>query len=191
MIHELIRKNRSYRRFYNDFVIDNETLESLVDLARLSASSRNIQALKFILSCDRDVNARIFPSLAWAGYIKGWNGAVEAERPSAYITILGDTKLFKSFDTDTGIAAQSILLGAVEKELGGCMIGSINRKKLREELNIPQQYEIRLVIALGKPKEEVVIEEVGEDNSIEYWRDKSNIHHVPKRKLDDIIVKFN
>jgi hypothetical protein len=110
------------------------------------------------------------------------------ERPAAYIIILGDTNLKQSFGCDHGIAAQSILLGATEKGLGGCTLASIQRQALSLALTIPNHYEILLVIALGKPKETVVIEEVGPTGDIKYWRDTADIHHVPKRSLDDLIM---
>jgi nitroreductase len=188
MIRDLILKNRSYRRFYQDQAVERDTLEELVDLARLSASGGNRQPLKYILSCEAEKNALIFPHLAWAGYLKDWPGPVEGERPSAYVVILGDKTVSASFGCDQGIAAQSILLGAVEKGLGGCMIGSISADGLRAALGIPENLEILLVIALGKPKETVTIEKVDASGSIQYWRDAKGVHHVPKRRLDDIIL---
>ena len=188
MIRDLVVKNRSYRRFHQEFAIKGQTLRQLVDLARLSASAANSQPLKFMLSCDSRKNALIFPHLAWAGYLKDWPGPTEGERPSAYIVILGDTEIRESFGCDHGIAAQSILLGATERGLGGCIIGSVRRKELREALDIPSHYEILLVLALGKPKERVVIEEVGSAGDIKYWRDSEDVHHVPKRSLRDLIV---
>jgi len=188
MIRDLILKNRSYRRFHEGFTITRETLKELVDLARLSPSAANLQPLKYILSCDPKRNALIFPHLSWAGYLKDWPGPSEGERPSAYIIILRDTEIKKSFECDYGIAAQSILLGAAEKGLGGCIIGSINRQGLRTALKIPSRYEISLVLALGKPKETVVLETVGPSGDVKYWRDKEGKHHVPKRKLEDIII---
>jgi nitroreductase len=188
MLKRLIRKNRSYRRFYEDKRIDLRILRSLVNLTRLSASSANLQPLRYLLSCTTESNQKIFPCLKWAGYLKDWDGPSEGERPPAYIVILGDTKISKSFGYDAGIAAQSILLGATEKGLGGCIIGSIEKERLRRALKIPKHLEILLVIALGKPKEKVVIETVGRDGDIRYWRDKKGIHHVPKRALKDIII---
>jgi len=185
----LIERCRSYRRFYQDYKIDENLLRELVDLARLSASVANLQPLKYILSCQSPRNDLIFPALSWAGYLKDWPGPKEGERPPAYIIILGDKSISKSFEYDCGIAAQSILLGAVEKSLGGCMLGAIDRDCLRKNLNIPQQYDILLVIALGKPKEKVVIEESKGD--IKYYRDKNNIHHVPKRSLNEVIIECN
>jgi nitroreductase len=188
MISELVKANRSCRRFYEDHQVELKTLEELVDLARLSASSGNLQPLKYILACQPDVNAQIFSCLAWAGYLKDWPGPEPGERPSGYIVILGDTTIGKEFGVDHGIAGQSMLLGAREKGLAGCLLGSINRKDLRPMLNIESHLKILLVLAIGKPKEEVVIETVGPDGNIRYWRDAEAVHHVPKRALTDLIV---
>jgi nitroreductase len=188
MIEELIRQNRSFRRFHQDQQVSRETLLSLVNLARLSASAANLQPLKYVLSCDPEKNAQIFACLAWAGYLKDWPGPSEGERPAAYIVILGDREITKNFDCDHGIAAQSILLGAREQGLGGCMIGSIKKDQLCRLLNLPERYDILLVIALGRPNEKVVLTEVGSNGSIKYWRDEAGVHYVPKRKLENIII---
>jgi nitroreductase len=189
MIKNLIKKNRSYRRFHQNHRVDVETLRELVDLARLSGSAANLQPLRYILACDPQINEQIFACLGWAAYIKNWPGPKEGEQPPAYIIILSDIAKANDYvGYDCGIAGQSILLGAVEKGLAGCMLGSINRKKLKDILNIETEFKILLVIALGEPKEEVVIETVGHDNNIRYWRDDKEIHHVPKRKLSDVIV---
>lgn len=187
MMDQLIRNNRSYRRFDQNALISEANLRAWVDLARLSASGANRQPLKFILSCTSEKNELIFPTLTWAGYLKDWEGPQEGERPSAYIVILGDTQVSKSFGVDHGIAAQSILLGAVEAGFGGCMLASIQRDQLRKDLQIAEQFEILLVIALGKPIEQVQIEPVVDDE-IRYWRDAQGVHHVPKRSLDELII---
>ncbi|MFC2133537.1 nitroreductase family protein [Bacteroidota bacterium] len=188
MIRDLILKNRSYRRFQQDYKIEETTLKELVDLARISGSGANKQPLKFILSCDYEKNSKIFSNTKWAGYLTDWPGPEEGERPSAYIIILGDTQILKAFGCDHGIAAQSILLGAAERDLGGCMIGSISRDDLRRELSIPDQYEILLILAIGKPKEKIVLENLPPDGSVKYWRDDKQVHHVPKRNLDELIL---
>ena len=189
MIKELIKKNRSYRRFYEDFAIERNTLEELVNLARLSASAANRQPLKYILSCEKNKNDLIFPTLAWAGYLKDWPGPIEGERPSAYIVILNDTEITKNYWCDPGIAAQSILLGATEKGLGGCIFASVKRDELRSALKIEGRYEILYVLAIGKPKEKVKLETIGTEGDIKYWRDSQGFHHVPKRLLKDIILE--
>jgi nitroreductase len=188
MVKDLVLKNRSYRRFYQEVSIELETLRELVDLARLSASAMNLQPLKYVLSCEPERNALIFSHLGWAAYLRDWPGPAESERPSAYIIVLGDTKISRSFGCDHGIAAQSILLGATERGLGGCMIATVKRRELSQALGIAPHHEILLVIAIGKPKETVVIEEIGNDGDTKYWRDSQGVHHVPKRALDDIII---
>jgi len=188
MIENVILKNRSYRRFHQNGLLSIESLKDLVNLARLSASAGNLQPLKYLLSNTPERNEKIFPCLGWAGYLKDWPGPSEHERPSAYIVILGDTQITTNFGCDHGIAAQSILLGATEQGLGGCIIGSINKHKLRDALNIPAHLKILLVLALGKPGEKIVLEEAVGD--IKYWRDEKGIHHVPKRKIEDVIVEF-
>jgi len=190
MIEDLVRRTRSCRRFREE-PIGEGILRSLVDLARLSASAANLQPLKYLLSCEKEMNEVIFPELKWAGYMKDWDGPVEGERPSAYIIVLGDREIAESFGCDHGIASQNILLGATDMGLGGCIIASVNRDNLRKALRIPDRFEILHVIALGRPGERIVIEEIGEGGDIKYWRDGSGIHHVPKRALDDIIIKVN
>jgi nitroreductase len=185
---QLVRASRSYRRFYQDRPVAFETLRELIDLARLAPTGSNRQALRFVLSANAERNALIFPRLAWAGYLRDWPGPEEGERPAAYILILNDTTIAKTAGCDHGIAAQTIMLGAVERGLGGCMIGSVQRDELRAALSIDSRYEILLILALGVPKEQVVIEEMPMDGDVRYWRDEHRVHHVPKRSLDDLII---
>jgi nitroreductase len=187
----LVSRNRSYRRFEESVAVELGTLKELVELARLSASGANAQALKFVLSNDPTTNDKIFPTLSWAGYLKEWNGPAKGERPSAYIVVLLDTRVRKDAGCDHGIAAQSILLGAVERNLGGCMLGSIRRQDLSGALGLPAHYEILLVLALGKPAETVKVETIDAAGDIKYWRDENGVHHVPKRALDDLIVDIS
>lgn len=159
-------------------------------MARLSSSGGNLQSLKYILSNEPEKNNLIFQHLKWAGYLSDWNGPEEGEKPSAYIIVLGDKDISTNFFWDHGIACQSILLGACEKGLGGCMFGAVDREGLKHTLNISDRYELLLVIALGKPKETVVLEELKDSGNIRYWRDENKVHHVPKRKLHDIILSL-
>lgn len=184
----LTNQNRSFRRFEQNYKISYKQLVGFVRLARRSASLANLQPLKYKLSHTEKSNQIIFPTLSWAGYINDWDGPEEGEKPSAYIILLGDKTIAKSFQYDAGIACQSITLGATEKGLGACIIGGIKRETLRENLSIPEKFEILLVIALGKPAETVVLERMGENDDVKYWRDKKDIHHVPKRDLGDLII---
>lgn len=187
-LYELIRRNRSYRRFEESHLIGRETLVELIGLARFTASATNRQPLKYILSADPETNGRIFPCLIWASHLKDWDGPSPGERPAAYIVILIDETITKDWWCDDGIAAQTILLGAAEKGLGGCIIGGIQRERLRRDLAIPDHLRIRLVLALGKPAETVVLEDLEHGGDFRYWRDEKGVHHVPKRKLEELIV---
>ena len=184
---ELMERTRSYRRFKQN-PISEQTLRGLVDLARLSPSGGNIQPLKFVLSCDDATNAKIFPCTVWAGYLTDWPGPADGERPTGYVAIVLDHEISKNAGCDHGIAAQSIVLGAMEQGIGACIIGSIKQKDLCSVLQLSDQYEILLVIALGVPGETVALEEVGPDGNIQYYRAADDTHHVPKRRVDDLII---
>jgi len=193
MLKELIKRNRTYRRFFEEEHISEKDLMHFIKLALLSSSPRNQQALKFYLSNKKEANEEIFKTLSWAGALQNWNGPEKGERPSAYIIILGDNSLIpkgaKSYhEVASGIVAQSIMLGATEKSYGGCMIAAIKRKQLREQLNLPEHLEILLVLAIGKPKENVILTEMPKDGNYNYWRDEKQNHYVPKRSLKEIII---
>jgi nitroreductase len=187
---DLARNNRSYRRFDESFTIERETLVDLIELAGFAASGRNGQSLKYFLSTERDLNGQIFSTLAWAGYLKEWPGPEKGERPSAYIIVLLDHQIADNYFCDDGIAMQNILLGAVEKGLGGCIIQSINKSRLSDILGLPAHLEIIDVVALGKPVEKIVITNVKEDGDIKYYRDENGVHYVPKRSPGELIVNW-
>jgi len=188
MIRDLVMRNRSYRRFDQKVRISEKIIMEWIALARFSSSGRNMQPLKYVISTGEEVNAEIFQHLAWAGYLTSWPGPEEGERPAAYVVVLLDTSLAENYYCDDGIAMQSILLGATEEGFGGCIIGSVNKVKVARILNLPDHLKILWVMALGKPVEEVVLEDVA-DGEIRYWRDEHRVHHVPKRKLEEIIWK--
>jgi nitroreductase len=188
MLADLIKANRSCRRFDESHAITIQTLLDLIDLGRLSASAANLQPLKYIAACNTSINAQIFRCLTWAAYLQTWPGPVKGERPAGYIVVLHDTAITQKVDCDHGIACQSILLGAREKGLAGCMLGAIKRNRLKQILNIADHLKILLVVAIGKPKETVVLETVDTSGSIRYFQDDQQIHHVPKRPLDEIVI---
>ena len=187
MLYDLVQKTRSFRRFQQDELIGIDILKSLVNLARLGGSARNIQPLKYMLVNAPVVNAKIFPHLGWAGYLKDWPGPEEGERPTAYIICLLDTRLSNEAECDLGIATQNILLGAAEKGLGGCRIASFS-PRLKDVLEAEGYLRILMVIALGRPVEKVSLDESEQEGDIKYWRDEDRVHHVPKRLLEEIIV---
>ena len=186
MLYDLVLRNRSYRRFDESFEISRDTLVSLCEYARVSPSAANRQSLRFLLINSKDGCEKVFSNIAWAGYLK--NGAPDTgERPTSYIIILNDNSVWNGHPFDVGIAAQSILLAASEKGLGGCMFASFKNEPLRQCFDIDENLEIKLVVAIGKTVEEVVIDEV-KDGDIKYWRDEDRVHHVPKRPISEIVL---
>lgn len=188
-IAELVAQARSYRRFDSSYVITQVMLRELIDLARLAPSTKNDQRLKYMPITDKVDCATIYPSLRWAGYLTDWDGPTENERPTAYIIVLHDKTLGAYAPVDAGLATQNIILGAAEKELGCCIIMSCDKPEIARRMDIDTtRYEIVHVIALGRPVEKVVIEPM-KDGDVKYWRDEEQTHHVPKRALDEIIVR--
>ncbi|MCH5232597.1 MAG: nitroreductase family protein [Muribaculaceae bacterium] len=190
MLRKLLMADRSYRRFDEGHRIDKETLIQLVELTRYCASGRNLQPLKYFVANENDMCDKIFPLLKWAGYLPEWDGPVKGERPTAYLIQCLDTNITKSYLSDDGLQQQAITLGAVAEGLGCCIIKSFNVIKLKEILGLPDNYEPIYVIAIGKPIEKVVIDDMSNQDSsdIKYYRTPDGIHHVPKRSLDDLVI---
>jgi len=187
MIKELIEKCRTYRRFDESKRIDEGELLSFIKNAANTPSGSNLQPLKYRTVTDKKDNEELFKHLKWAGYLTDWQGPEEGRRPAGYIIVLGDLEISKNFSTDLGIAAYALVLSAAEKGIGSCMIGSIDRKRVREYFDIPGRYDILLVIAFGYPDEKVVLEKVVGGN-VKYYRDENEVHHVPKRDIDELIL---
>jgi len=188
MLRDLLLRNRSFRRFRQQ-PLDEKTLVELIELTRLCPSAANRQPLKYLLAWRPEQNAKIFPHLRWAAALAPWPGPAEGERPAGYIVILGDNRIWRRWDWDAGIVAQTMLLGAAERGLGGCMIASIDQPGLRAALNLPGHLEALLVVALGQPSEKVVLED-GSPDQRPYWRDADDVHHVPKRALAEVRIEL-
>lgn len=188
---ELVRKNRSYRGFDGARRIDREELVQLADLARLCPSSVNKQPFKYYLACEKEVVDKIQKETKWAKALPEISLPHEGMCPTAFIVICQDTRIDESltrYQRDVGIVAQTMLLAAVDKGLGGCMIGNFGAASVKEVLELPEYLVPMLILALGKPAETVVLEEIEEGESIVYYRDEQDVHHVPKRKLEDILL---
>ena len=191
MLIDLLQKNRSYRGYDETYRISRATLEALIDCTRYTASSVNMQPLKYFAASEPETVSRIQPLTHWAGKLKELHLPREGRRPTAFIIVCQDFSISDSptmFQRDSGIAAQTILLAATEKGLGGCMIGSFEKGALKELLQLPAQIEPMLVLAIGKPDEAVLLTEVGPDGSTDYYRDENDRHYVPKRTLNDILL---
>lgn len=191
MIKDLIKKNRSVRGYDNSRDVTIEELREMVDCARLSASSVNMQPLKYILVNTVDGKARVLKQVSFAAKLSALKLPHRGSEPMAYIVICQDEQISKSetgFLRDVGIVAQSITLAATELGLGACMLGYFSPDKLRQALDLSENLKPLLVISLGKSVEDIRIVEIEEGESTDYYRDEAGIHYVPKRKLDDVII---
>lgn len=186
---EIVEKNRTYRRFDQSCDLGRELLLELVDLARCAPSAGNKQLLRFVVSDSAEINSKIFDTLGWAASLPDWPGPEEGERPAGYIVIVTEKDNWDWARVDMGIAAQTILLGAAARGLGGCMLGNVRKEQLKRILELSEDQDILLVIALGKPVEKVVLEEANRGESLTYYRTEDRVHHVPKLKLDELVLK--
>lgn len=189
---ELVARTRTVRRFREEAPLAPALLEQLVDLARLGGSARNAQSLCYLVVTEPALRAALFPLLAWAGYLPDWPGPVPGERPAAYVVCVLDRERQRGPESeahfDLGISTQNLLLGAAEHGVMGCRIGAFHAAKVRTLLQLDARYQPLLVVALGEPAETVVVETVGTDGDVRYWRDADGVHHVPKRPLGDILL---
>ncbi len=190
MLKDLIKASRSYRSFDPSVKLSREQLAELVDHARLSPSSINLQMLKFRLVTDEAECAVLLPLTRWAGKIKDRKLPPDGHAPVAYIVICADTDVIstaETFQRDVGICAQSIMLAAAEAGFGGCMIGSFSATETSALLALPKNLSPQLVLALGKPDERVELTAAAPDGSVTYYRE-GDVHYVQKRALEDLIV---
>lgn len=184
MLKDLIYTSRSIRRFAQEPPVSLGQLRELVDLARMSPSAGNKQALRFALITDPALRGQVFGTLGWAAYLTHWAGPAEGERPTGYIAIVEAVAVHP---LDAGIAAQSMMLGAAEMGLGGCMIATVKRNELADILGLSEGQKIPLVLALGKPSEQVECVPMQPEGDVKYYRE-GGVHYVPKRALDDLII---
>lgn len=191
MFLELVKKSRSYRGFDESRKVTRQELEYLVECARFAPSSSNIQALKFFLAWEPETLQRIQPLTNWAKALKDVQLPHPGKDPTAYIVICQDHQVNPSaamFQKDVGIAAQTMLLAATDLGLGGCMIGNFPALDLQQALELPQTIAPMLVVALGKPDETVVLTELPESGATAYYRDENDVHYVPKRPLEQLVL---
>lgn len=191
MLKELVLNNRSFRGFDENRKISKDELLELIELARLCPSSVNMQPLKYKLLWEEKEVEELLKLTKWARGLPELNLPKEGMHPTAFIVICIDTNIAESiarFQKDVGIVAQTILLGAVEMGLGGCMIGNFGGNPVSEKLELSENLSPSLIIALGKPKEEIVLTEPKVDGNFAYYRDENGIHYVPKRRIEDVLI---
>lgn len=184
-VYEIAIRRRSIRRF-KDIPFSPQILERCVNAARLAPSAANLQPLEYIIVDDEQLLPQVFDTLKWAAYIRPAGDPPEGSRPRAYIVILQNSQVSMSVSAyDIGAAMENMILVALEEGIGSCPFAAVDRDKVRKILNIPEDYEIPLVLALGYPAESPVEEPF--DGSVKYWKDEIGVHHVPKRKLEVIL----
>lgn len=188
MLKDLILQNRSYRRFNSERKIEKSEVLELIDLARVTASSKNRQPLKYKIITETEELDFVFEQLNWAWYLKDWKGPEAGEKPTAYVIVFLDKELNDNAFIDVGIASQTILLGAVEKGLGGCIVRTVNRFKINNRFKFPENLDLIQIIALGEPAQKVDIVDVAESGNIEYFENEERHHFVPKRSLTEIVI---
>lgn len=187
----LLIEDRTYRRFDASKPVDENTLLRLVELTRFCASGRNLQPLKYRLVTSAEERDFLFPTLKWAGYYSDWDGPDSNERPAAYLVQCLDTQYGENCLCDDGLQLQAITLGATALGLRCCIIKSFNLSEVTNRLEIPAALKPLYVVATGYPAEIVVIEDMdgSPDASFKYYRDSESRHHVPKRQLDELVIK--
>ena len=191
MLRDLVTANRSCRGFDRSRKIKREELLEMVDLARVTASAINKQPLKYFISNEDIITDKITDLVSFGGLLKELNLPYKGEEPPAYIVICHDKSIVEErpiFMYEAGISAQTIGLKATEMGLAICIMGGIDPKKVKEELFLPDEMEVKLIIAVGKSLEKAEIKEVESGESVKYYRDNDGVHIVPKRKLEDIII---
>ncbi len=191
MIKELVRQSRSYRGYDESRTVAREELTELVDCARLAPSSVNMQPFRYYLACEKEQLEKIQPLTGWARALPEKHLPYPGHRPTAFIVICQETEWqgnLSRFQKDVGIVAQTMLLAAAEKGLGGIMIGNFSPEKIAAALELSPHLVPMLIVAFGKPDETIVLTEAAPGESLNYYRDENDVHYVPKRRLEDVIL---
>ena len=187
---ELLKSDRTVRRFKGDVEVSREWLAQIVELARYCASGRNAQPLRYVVVDEKEMREKIYPLLKWAGYYKDWDGPEPGERPSAYLVQCLDTHYGADCLCDDGLQLQAMTLGLTTLGLGGCIIKAFDPVGLASVLHLDARYKPRYVLAVGVPAEEIRLENMdgSEEADFKYYRTPDGVHHVPKRPLSELIL---
>lgn len=186
MLLDLIKKNRSYRRFLQQPRPTEADLTQWLEAVRYTASGKNMQPIKYLLVSDEPRCQRLFPLLKWAAYLPDWDGPEPDERPTAYLVQLVDTRLSGVASFDQGLQLEAFTLMASEAGYGCCILLAFHKEKLSQLFALPDHLVANAVVAIGKPAEEVqIVPIVGGD--VRYYRDSLDRHIVPKRSMEELL----
>ncbi|WP_449033141.1 nitroreductase family protein [Porphyromonas sp.] len=185
----LLKSNRSYRRFDSSVQLSEEEIRSWIEALRYTASAKNVQPLKYRIITDKAQVDTVFSLLHWAAYLPDWQGPSPEERPVAFVIQVLDRTISASSRFDEGIQLEALTLMARSSGYGGCILAAFDSAKLSDLLSLnTDRYTPIAVVALGKPIEEVVIEDLPTpEGDIRYYRTRDKVHHVPKRTVDQLI----
>jgi nitroreductase len=181
----IVINTRCVRRFKKTN-IEKKDLIALIDLARTTSSGKNMQPLKYIAIVDEEIKDEVYKPLVWAAHLSDWNQN-EDEKPSGYILVLNDTSIEGFSAIDSGIAMQTIMLGATAKGLSACILASIDKVAYKKLFNLENYIEPMFIIAFGAKDEEIKVVDV-QNGDINYYRDEYDCHCVPKRTLEEILI---
>jgi nitroreductase len=160
-------------------------VKKVINAGCLAPSAANLQFIEYLIVNDKKMVEKVFSYTRWAGYIWPKRVPPPDKRPPLYIVILINKEKTKKADLrDVGAAGENILLSLLAFGLGGCWIASLNRRMLRNVLQIPSKYKIDSLIAAGFPEEHPKLER--DALNVKYWLDRNGRLHVPKRPLKDI-----
>ncbi len=181
----LLLKNRSYRGYDKNHVVNTGMLKLIVGVNTKIPSARNQQVLRFKLITKDSGAERVLHNIKLGGALPELHLPFDGTEPEAFIIVCSTVAENKMVDIDAGISVQSMLLKAVEMGLNGIIIGAFNKENIVKEFQIP--YEPLLIIAIGKGKETIRLQEISESDSHKYYRENGT-HIVPKVKLEDLII---
>lgn len=184
-LRRLLQHNRSYRGYDASFKVREDQLRRIIEVVTLCPSARNQQVLRF-RPVMGDEAASMLKYIRLGGALPELHLPFAGSEPNAFIVICSSVEESKYVDIDLGIAAQSMLLQAVEIGLGGICIGAFDHEPLKELLGL--KYEPLLVLAIGRPAERIELKECGEGDNLTYYRE-GGVHYVPKIRVDDLIIK--
>lgn len=184
---EMMTGCRTYRRFQQE-PVDEAVVREALENARIRSSAANGQPL-YYYAVTSEENVKAMQALVkWAAALPPELGTPkEGEQPTAFIVIVKKEKANPFADIDVGIAADTIALTAWRHGVGSCMMGAINIPGIRSLLDVPQEDQIRLVLALGKPDHTSTLVPMPEDGAVKYYLDDERNYYVPKRAFEDVV----
>lgn len=187
---ELYTTCRTYRRFKQE-PVPVELLKTLVDVAHNRSTGRNAQELRFVVVHTPDMVKAMQPLLAWAASLpKAIGTPVEGEQPTAFVVVLRPKKANPMISyIDVGIALDAMAITAWEKGVGSCIMAAVNRPKVAALLEVPEEYEVSMVLSLGYPSHKSTLVPVTPEKGQDYYVDENRDYYVPKLKLEKV-VKF-